>query len=72
MPRTPVDEIRIIGRNTQGVRLINLDEGDTLVEGIVGPSEPTPENAEAQAAAEAAETEVAEPVAGTDEGEGLV
>jgi DNA gyrase subunit A len=23
--------VRIIGRNTQGVRLINLEEGDTLV-----------------------------------------
>ena len=53
--RTPVDELRVIGRNTQGVRLINLDEGDTLAEVIVVPSEPTPENAEAQAAAEAAE-----------------
>ena len=53
--RTPVSEIRVIGRNTQGVRLINLDEGDTLIDAIVVPSEPTPENAEAQAAAEAAE-----------------
>jgi DNA gyrase subunit A len=83
--RTPVDEIRVIGRNTQGVRLINLDEGDTLAEGIVVPSEPTPENAEAQAAAEAAEngdgpedaaeTEIAEPEAtepeaGADEDDG--
>lgn len=29
--RTKVDEISIIGRNTQGVRLINLDDRDTLV-----------------------------------------
>jgi DNA gyrase subunit A len=29
--RTPVDDISIQGRNTQGVRLIRLDEGDRLV-----------------------------------------
>ncbi|MDG9729207.1 DNA gyrase subunit A [Ignatzschineria sp. RMDPL8A] len=29
--RTRVDEISILSRNTQGVRLIRLDEGDTLV-----------------------------------------
>jgi DNA gyrase subunit A len=29
--RSPVKEVRVIGRNTQGVRLINLDEGDSLV-----------------------------------------
>ena len=29
--RTRVEEISIIGRNTQGVRLINLGEGETLV-----------------------------------------
>ncbi len=28
--RTPVDEISVIGRNTQGVRLINLREGDAI------------------------------------------
>ena len=27
----PMSDLRIIGRNTQGVRLINLDEGDKLV-----------------------------------------
>jgi DNA gyrase subunit A len=31
MVRSPVKDVRIIGRNTQGVRLINLDEGDSLV-----------------------------------------
>ncbi|WP_018879095.1 MULTISPECIES: DNA gyrase subunit A [unclassified Thioalkalivibrio] len=30
--RTPVDQIPLIGRNTQGVRLIRLDEGENLVE----------------------------------------
>ncbi|HMO52180.1 MAG TPA: DNA gyrase subunit A [Kiritimatiellia bacterium] len=31
MIRFPVDDLRVISRNTQGVRLINLDEGDKLV-----------------------------------------
>jgi DNA gyrase subunit A len=30
--RVPVDGIRVIGRNTQGVRVMNLDEGDTVVD----------------------------------------
>ncbi len=29
--RTGVDDIRVMGRNTQGVRLIKLDDGETLV-----------------------------------------
>jgi len=29
--RTPVDEVSVLGRNTQGVRLIRLDKGDHLV-----------------------------------------
>jgi DNA gyrase subunit A len=29
--RTPVDDISVLGRNTQGVRLIRLDEGERLV-----------------------------------------
>jgi DNA gyrase subunit A len=29
--RTPVDEISVVGRNTQGVRLIRLGEGERLV-----------------------------------------
>jgi len=29
--RTPTSEISVMGRNTQGVRLIRLDDGDTLV-----------------------------------------
>jgi DNA gyrase subunit A len=28
--RTKVDEISIVGRNTQGVRLISLNEGESL------------------------------------------
>jgi len=30
--RVPVDEIRVSGRNTQGVKIMNLDAGDTLVD----------------------------------------
>ena len=29
--RIPVSDISIIGRNTQGVRIMSLDEGDRLV-----------------------------------------
>jgi DNA gyrase subunit A len=28
--RTPVNEIRVVGRNTQGVRIMNLNEGDKI------------------------------------------
>jgi len=34
MIRTPVDTIRSIGRNTQGVRVINLDDSDTVVAAV--------------------------------------
>ena len=57
--RTPVDEISLLGRNTQGVRLIRLDEGERLV-GIErvealegGASAEAGEAAESGAAAEA-------------------
>jgi len=30
--RMPMDTVRIIGRNTQGVRLINLEEGELVVD----------------------------------------
>ena len=29
--RMPMDSVRVIGRNTQGVRLINLDQGEKVV-----------------------------------------
>ncbi len=29
--RMPASDVSIIGRNTQGVRIMSLDEGDTLV-----------------------------------------
>jgi DNA gyrase subunit A len=39
--RTPVADISVVGRNTQGVRLIRLEEGDQLsglerIEGLAG------------------------------------
>ena len=53
--RTPVRDISVVGRNTQGVRLIRLEEGDQLsglerIEGLAGdgedadsePAEPAP------------------------------
>lgn len=38
MIRQHVSDIRVMGRNTQGVRLIKLDEGDTIsaVASVVG------------------------------------
>jgi DNA gyrase subunit A len=48
--RTHVDEIRVVGRNTQGVRVMNLNEGDKLAslakvarEDIEAAPEPAPE-----------------------------
>ncbi|MEO8635148.1 MAG: DNA gyrase subunit A [Gemmatimonadales bacterium] len=48
--RMPVDSIRVISRNTQGVRVMNLDAGDTVVdvarvvnEDEAGPAEGEPE-----------------------------
>jgi DNA gyrase subunit A len=48
MIRMPVDGIRVIGRNTQGVRLINLDEGDKVVSATT--VEPEDEGGEDEAA----------------------
>jgi len=48
MIRMPVSDLRVISRNTQGVRLINLEEGDKLVSATtVEPedeTDATPEN----------------------------
>ena len=30
--RCPISQLSVIGRNTQGVRLINLDEGDVVTD----------------------------------------
>ncbi|QYY35355.1 DNA gyrase subunit A [Ruficoccus sp. ZRK36] len=52
--RSPVKDIRVIGRATQGVRLINLADGDTLV-GISRIVEVEDEKLEAEAEAAAEE-----------------
>jgi len=40
MVRSPISDVRVIGRNTQGVRLINLEENDTLVSASAVEAEP--------------------------------
>ena len=67
-------DLRIIGRNTQGVRLFNLKEGDKLVSAaILDPEEELPEVAEGEAPIEGAEAEApvaeGEPEAETSEEE---
>ena len=47
--RLPVDDIRVIGRNTQGVRIINLGEGDQVMD-VARVVEEEEEGAEAEAA----------------------
>ena len=61
MVRSPISDVRVIGRNTQGVRLINLDEGDTLVSASAVEAEPVVESGDdADTAAANADTESAE------------
>lgn len=45
--RLRVDEISVIGRNTQGVKIMSLDEGDSIVGVVYVPSEESPEANEA-------------------------
>ncbi len=52
--RLPVDGIRVIGRNTQGVRVMNLDAGDTIV-GVARVVKEDESEAEATEPAEAPE-----------------
>jgi DNA gyrase subunit A len=51
MVRSPVDQVRAVGRNTQGVRLINLEEDDTLVCASVVEAEDDEDVGDATAAA---------------------
>jgi DNA gyrase subunit A len=46
--RTSLDDVRSISRNTQGLRMINLKEGDKLVAAEVIPPENEEENAEGE------------------------
>ena len=52
--RVPVDGIRVIGRNTQGVKVMNLDEGDSVVgvARVVKEEEVEGDEAEAESGAE--------------------
>jgi DNA gyrase subunit A len=66
--RTGVDQVSILGRNTQGVRLIRLDDGDRLagVEAIgsLGAEDDLPEGQEDDPARVAAPVEGGDPSAG--------
>lgn len=53
--RQPADEIRVIGRNTQGVRLIRLEEGDTIADITTVPRDEEDDNSGSETA-EAGET----------------
>ena len=52
--RQPVEGIRVISRNTQGVRVMNLDSGDTVVD-VARVVKEDEEGAEEGAAAEVEE-----------------
>jgi DNA gyrase subunit A len=69
--RTPVRDISVVGRNTQGVRLIRLEEGDQLsglerIDGIAGSEEPATEGSPEEVPPGAAETSL-EDVPGAEE-----
>ena len=53
--RLPVDDIRVIGRNTQGVRIINCAEGDVVMDVARVVEEEGEEGAEAEPAGSEAE-----------------
>jgi DNA gyrase subunit A len=53
--RVPVAGIRVIGRNTQGVKVINLDVGDLIVDVARVVKEEGAEDVEAAAPADATE-----------------
>jgi len=51
--RTPVKDISVVGRNTQGVRLIRLEEGDQLsglerIDGLAGDADVADEGTDGQ------------------------
>ncbi len=65
--RMPMDTIRIIGRNTQGVRLINLEEGELVVDmSMLAREEGLDEGDESIDLDESIESED-EPIEGNDE-----
>jgi DNA gyrase subunit A len=50
--RTHVDEIRVVGRNTQGVRVMNLNEGDKVASLAKVAREDAPQTAPGDVAAD--------------------
>jgi DNA gyrase subunit A len=72
--RQRVDEIRVIGRATQGVRLVNLDEGDVVVDvaRVISDEEEVEAGAAADGAGPGAEAEAvaeSEPSPAAEEGQ---
>jgi DNA gyrase subunit A len=71
--RSPVDQIRIIGRNTQGVRLMNLDRGDAVMDvarRVPEDEEPQPIATEpAEGASEVVDSVALEEALGIDTGD---
>jgi len=75
--RQAANQIRVIGRATQGVRLVNLDKGDSVVDvARIIPEDPEEEAGDefgaegAAPAADGAEAEAGVVETGIDEGEG--
>ena len=63
--RIPADEVSTLGRNTQGVRLINLSKDEHLV-GMAQVEEPEPSADEEPSAGEEPSAEDGEPSAGEE------
>lgn len=52
LQRIKAADINVIGRNTQGVRIMNVDEGDSLIAVVRVPAEEVSEEEAAEAAAQ--------------------
>ena len=52
LQRIKAADINVIGRNTQGVRIMNVDEGDNLIAVVRVPAEEVSEEEAAEAAAQ--------------------
>jgi DNA gyrase subunit A len=70
--RSPVDQIRVIGRNTQGVKLINLGPKDAVMDVarvVSEDEEPQPISTESPADQEVVDSTALEEALGLDEGD---
>ena len=54
--RIAADDISVIGRNTQGVRIMNIDDGDSLIAVVRVPAEEKSEEVETETSATVSET----------------